>query len=89
MWASLALAGAAFLALVGWAVTYRSVGHDVRADIVWEGWAFAFATVASLVIAAAAFALNRLVADELTRSRDDILQDMLEIHLPAGTQAPG
>jgi hypothetical protein len=87
MWACIAILAGAVFALIGWFITYSTLTIQDRDGVVWEGWVLLVVAVSAGIAAAVCAAFLWSSTNEFARDKQDILEDMREIH-PPRSEAP-
>lgn len=82
MWSAIAIAAGAAFSFLAWLQGVGSLPPASQAAVSWQGWLFGATAVASLLIAAICAAFMKGSADQLIRDKDDVLEDMKELHVP-------
>lgn len=81
-WSMLALAVSSALALGSWWQTNQSLDSTAQAAAEWQGWLYGFGVVSGVVLMVVAIAAHKGRVNQLTRDKEDVLEEMREFHMP-------
>jgi len=87
LWAALAISVGAASSWLGWLDANGTLPAAAQAAVEWEGWVFGAVAVTATLVTALCFIFTRHATNQLERDKDDILEDIREIHPPrSGTR---
>lgn len=84
-WASVGLLVTAAFGLAAWWLGNDEAG---RAGDSWQGWIYGFGTFLALVLLSLSVMAQRGQTDQLSRDKNDALEEMCDFHTPASLTEP-